>query len=156
MRIVLCDTSLWVSAVHFRGLPLKALRHAISHDTPLTCLELEDEIVSVLSQKFGHREPSVRAHLKIMLENAIQVTIPGSVSGICRDPKDDFVLECASIGRADMIVTGDKDLLSLDPYGAIRIFTPRQYLDEAKTHQSLRLIRLQTKLPAAQYHLSLC
>jgi len=49
--------------------------------------------------------------------------------GICRDPKDDFILECAQTGNADLIVTGDKDLLSLKSFGSIQIVTPRQYLD---------------------------
>lgn len=128
MRLVLSDTSLWISAIQFRGLPLEALRHAVSRDTLLTCSELEDEIVRVLSQKFGHRESNVRAQLQVMLENAVRVKISRSVSGICRDPNDDFILECAAIGNADLIVTGDKDLLSLNAYGTIRILTPRQYL----------------------------
>jgi predicted nucleic acid-binding protein len=56
----------------------------------------------------------------------------GTLSGICRDPKDDFILECAQTGNADLIVTGDKDLLSLERFGATEILTPRQYLDRAK------------------------
>jgi putative PIN family toxin of toxin-antitoxin system len=131
MRLVLSDTSLWISAIQFRGLPLEALRYSISRDTLLTCFELEDEIVRVLSQKFGHPESNVRAQLQVMLENAVRVSISGSVSGICRDPNDDFILECAATGNADLIVTGDKDLLSLKAYGTIPILTPRQYLDEA-------------------------
>jgi hypothetical protein len=54
------------------------------------------------------------------------------LAGICRDPKDDFILECAEIGRADLIVTGDKDLLSLANYGRTEIVTPRQYLDRVE------------------------
>jgi putative PIN family toxin of toxin-antitoxin system len=131
MSIVLCDTSLWISAIQFRGLPLQALRHALSRETPLTCIELENEIVRILGWKFGHRESRVRAQLQVMLENAISVNITGSVSGVCRDPKDDFILECAATGNADMIVTGDKDLLSLKAYGTVLIITPRQYQDEA-------------------------
>ena len=44
-------------------------------------------------------------------------------------------LECAVKGSADCIVTGDRDLLFLDPYGAMPILTPRQYLDDAKARQ---------------------
>ncbi len=65
MKIVLFDTSVWVSAIQFRGLPLEALRHMLSRDTPLACLELEDEIARVLSQKFGHREVKVRIQLNL-------------------------------------------------------------------------------------------
>ncbi|MCU1382426.1 MAG: putative toxin-antitoxin system toxin component, family [Acidobacteria bacterium] len=45
-----------------------------------------------------------------------------------RDPKDDEFLEAAVNGRSDVIVTGDKDLLDLDPFRSIAIVTPAAYL----------------------------
>jgi len=45
-----------------------------------------------------------------------------------RDPKDDKFLEVAVNGRADVIVTGDKDLLALNPYREIAILTPADYI----------------------------
>jgi putative PIN family toxin of toxin-antitoxin system len=130
VSIVLFDTNLWVSAIHFRGLPLEALRVCIAHDTPLTCFQLEEEITCVLSEKFKHREANVRAKLNVMLEDALRVPITGNLNCICRDPNDDFLLECALTGNADFIVTGDKDLLSLQSFRGIPIVTPRQYLDQ--------------------------
>jgi predicted nucleic acid-binding protein len=41
-----------------------------------------------------------------------------------------MVLECAALANAGLIVTGDRDLLVLDPYRNTRIVTVRQYLDE--------------------------
>ena len=46
----------------------------------------------------------------------------------CRDPKDDKILALAVDGRATLIVTGDDDLLSLDPFRGIRIERPDQFL----------------------------
>ena len=91
-----------------------------------------------MNKKFAVNREETRQHLCELLEKSVQIVITGTLSGVCRDPKDDFILECAATGRADCIVTGDRDLLSLDPYGAIRILTPRQYLDEAKKRQPLR------------------
>jgi putative PIN family toxin of toxin-antitoxin system len=45
-----------------------------------------------------------------------------------RDPKDDKFLEAAVNGRADVIVTGDKDLLDLNPFRGVAIVTPADYL----------------------------
>lgn len=45
-----------------------------------------------------------------------------------RDPKDDKFLEAAVNGRADLIVTGDKDLLDLNPFRGIAILTPADYI----------------------------
>ena len=48
---------------------------------------------------------------------------------VCRDADDNAVLEAAVAGRANYIVTGDEDLLVLDPFEDIRIITPRVFLD---------------------------
>jgi predicted nucleic acid-binding protein len=47
----------------------------------------------------------------------------------CRDPKDDKFLELAVSGDADYIVSGDKDLLELNPFQGIRILSPNELMD---------------------------
>ncbi len=47
----------------------------------------------------------------------------------CRDPKDDKFLTLAVAGQATYIVTGDRDLLVLDPFQQIRIVSPRMFLE---------------------------
>jgi predicted nucleic acid-binding protein len=47
----------------------------------------------------------------------------------CRDPRDDKFLEVAVNGRADAIVTGDQDLLVLNPFQGIPILSPAGYLE---------------------------
>ena len=56
------------------------------------------------------------------------VPIPTSIRA-CRDPRDDKFLEVAVHGRADLIVTGDTDLLALNPFRGIAILTPAEYLE---------------------------
>lgn len=46
----------------------------------------------------------------------------------CRDPKDDKFLSLAISGNADFILTGDNDLLVLDPFRTVRIFSCSTYL----------------------------
>ena len=48
---------------------------------------------------------------------------------ICRDPKDNMVLEAAIAGEAQVIVSGDEDLLSLDPFRGISIVSPSKFLE---------------------------
>jgi putative PIN family toxin of toxin-antitoxin system len=45
----------------------------------------------------------------------------------CRDPKDDKFLEVALNGRADVIITGDADLLEMHPWRGIAILSPTDY-----------------------------
>jgi putative PIN family toxin of toxin-antitoxin system len=48
-------------------------------------------------------------------------------TAVCRDPKDDIFLSVALAGRADALVTGDSDLLSLGPFRGIPILTPAEF-----------------------------
>src|SRR5262249_4254721 len=59
--------------------------------------------------------------------SALQVELSGVVR-VCRDPEDDKLLEAAIVGRADCLVTGDQDLLVLDPFQHIPILTPSRFL----------------------------
>jgi putative PIN family toxin of toxin-antitoxin system len=122
------DSSIWVSAIKFGGVPLAALLHAIDHDSLVTCDELEVEVLRILNEKFTIDPLDIQEKLVPLLTKADRVSITGSLTGICRDPNDDFILECALTGNADLIVTGDKDLLSLVSFRGIRILTPRDYL----------------------------
>jgi len=134
---VIFDSGVWVSAIRFGGVPRLAIVIALSQDEIIICAEIENEIVRIMRRKFAVMENEVRARMEIFLQKSKRVFVTGRLSGVCRDPKDDFILECAVVGNADCIVTGDKDLISLDPYGAIRILTPRQYLDDAGSQLSL-------------------
>jgi hypothetical protein len=57
----------------------------------------------------------------------VQVELSGAVT-VCRDPDDNKLLEIAIAGRADCLVTGDQDLLVLDPFHGIPILTPAKFL----------------------------
>ena len=54
----------------------------------------------------------------------------------CRDPKDDKFLDLAVNGGADCIVSGDEDLLVLDPFRGIPILTPDKFLDTLSENRS--------------------
>lgn len=54
---------------------------------------------------------------------------------VCRDPKDDKFLELAVNGKADVIVSGDADLLVLNPFRGITIVPPATFVQGAR-HRS--------------------
>lgn len=70
----------------------------------------------------------MNATLAVYLARAKIVEPKGTVKGVCRDPKDDMLFECAVLGSADYIVSGDKDVLDVGSYQGTQILTARQYL----------------------------
>jgi putative PIN family toxin of toxin-antitoxin system len=57
------------------------------------------------------------------------VDLPETIPHICRDPEDDQLIACAVFGEADLIVSGDDDLLALERVGDIPILTAAQFLE---------------------------
>ena len=68
-----------------------------------------------------------RNRLLQLMAMAEMVTITERFAA-CRDPKDDKFLELAVNGRADLILTGDNDLLVLNPFRDIPIVTPATFV----------------------------
>lgn len=115
--------------MEFGGTPLEAVIRAIAQDRFAVCDQIEEEVVRVLTRKFGWEAERVRADLAFYWLDALRVEPEGTVTGICRDPKDEPILECAERAQAECIVTGDHDLLSLASYRGIRIVTARDYVE---------------------------
>ena len=86
--IVVFDSGIWVSAMEFGGTPLEAVIRAIAQDRFAVCDQIEEEVVRVLTRKFGWEAERVRADLGFYWLDALRVELEGTVTGICRDPKD--------------------------------------------------------------------
>lgn len=127
--IVVLDSGSWISALQFGGTPLRAVEIALVLDRIVYCEEIQTEVLRVLNEKLGWEKKRAKASLRFYLQNATRVPVHGPVRGVCRDPKDDMVFECAANGNANVIVTGDKDLLTVGIYKEIRVVTARQYVD---------------------------
>ena len=89
----------------------------------------EQEILKVLARPriAAVTIPSFRKDLAKLLARAELVTISERIAAY-RDPTDDKFLELAVNGHADLIVTGDADLLALNPFREIPIVTPAMFV----------------------------
>jgi putative PIN family toxin of toxin-antitoxin system len=128
-RLVL-DTNVILSGVLFPGsTPSRALLKAQAGEVLASDATLL-ELVGVMSRARFDRyvERSVRQRLVAEFANACETVLIISPIRACRDPRDDKFLEVAVHGRADVIVTGDRDLLYLNPFRGIEILTPAEYL----------------------------
>lgn len=133
LRVVL-DTNVWISGVFFsRGVPARVLtawqdgryQLIISH-TILGELSIQLQKKTV---KFGTSPSLAGKWINYIEAYAEFVPISHNAAGVCRDPKDEQFLETAVSGQATHLITGDKDLLILNPYQDIPIITPRDFVD---------------------------
>ena len=125
------DTNVVLSAFLFPGtVPGRALYRAqgsVVLASKLTLQELKE--VADRARFDRYVEPEMRHRLVAEYMRAtVMVDIPFPIRA-CRDPRDDKFLEVAVHGRADLIVTGDADLLALHPFRGITILTPAKYLE---------------------------
>lgn len=128
MRVLL-DTNVLVSAVLFGGVPQQLVESALAGDLDLvTSPVLMSEFERVLYAKFKLRG-TFAATVRGEFEALAEVVEPVEVPRILRDVPDNEVLAAAVAGRAELIVTGDKELLELGQYQGIRVVSPREMLE---------------------------
>jgi putative PIN family toxin of toxin-antitoxin system len=130
MRVVL-DTNTLVSALLFSGVasrlvPLWQSRRI----TVLVSKSILNEYLRVLGyQKFGLSESEIRGLIEEeLLPYADAIEVRRRLPAVCRDPEDMKFLECAVIGRAEYLITGDQDLRSLGSYRAVTLLTAGEFL----------------------------
>jgi uncharacterized protein len=128
------DTNLLVSCLLVHRPPIATLidaHLAAGHFTLLTALALLQELDRVLRYPPLERyyDNTTRDRFVALVAALSQVIeLPDEIPPICRDPNDDRVIACAVVGRANVIVSGDKDLLHLERVGVIPILTATEFL----------------------------
>lgn len=107
-----------------------AVRKAVESSILLVSEATMDELADVLGRSKFDRYVSIKDRqqfLRLLGRIAEFVPIIYAVRD-CRDPDDDKLLEVALNGRADVIVSGDRDLRSLNPWRNVPILSPKEYL----------------------------
>jgi len=127
-RFVL-DTGVLVSAVLLpRSVPRKAVDFAFAHGIVLASADTIGELDEVLRRSKFNRyllEEERLMFLSGFIRDAEMVNVTERVTE-CRDPKDAMFLELAVSGSATCIVSGDSDLLVLNPFRGVSILTPKE------------------------------
>lgn len=133
MRIVL-DTNVVVSALLWRGPPYRlfeTIRQRVRlqlYSSPV----LLEELAEVLTRPWATKQLNAigKAARDVLPDyiGAIELVEPAELPHVVRDPDDDHVLACALTAHADLIVTGDADLLDLNAYQDIPIVTAAEAL----------------------------
>jgi putative PIN family toxin of toxin-antitoxin system len=129
MRLVV-DTNVFVSAaLKASSWPAHTIRWISRYGGLLKSDPTEQELLAVLQRpRFADKLPPwFLPDVRRILDAAEAVPVTELVA-LCRDPADDKFIELAVNGRADLIVSGDADLLSLDEVRGIPIVSPAAFV----------------------------
>lgn len=126
------DANVFISAMLMEdSIPGQAFAAACETGQLLLSISIINELDDVLRrprlEKYLHEKE--RIHFLTSVVHEAHVIETSETITACKDPKDNKYLELALSGQAACIITGDKDLLDLNPYQGIPILTPRQFLD---------------------------
>jgi uncharacterized protein len=129
MKIVF-DTNVILSALITQGLSSRVLDICIDKHQLFISPWIINEVLLKLDVKM-HAQKSEIDRVHAFLDNIFNKIIPeGSMPTICRDADDNNILLLAQTTMADLIITGDNDLLSLNKYFETQIISPRQFIEK--------------------------
>ena len=125
------DVNVFISAFLFtNSKPRQALDKAQDLGMILLSNSIFMELVEVINRTKFNRYLSPERKQKLisdLTETSLFIE-PNIIINECRDTKDNKYLELAITGKAECIITGDQDLLVLNPFRKIKIITPQEFL----------------------------
>jgi putative PIN family toxin of toxin-antitoxin system len=126
---IIVDTNLWISYLITKG--FKRLDKLIYNDKArlIFSKELIDEFIEVSKRdkfKKHFSNNDVKRLLELFDAYGDIIKVISNISA-CRDIKDNFLLSLSIDGKADYLLTGDNDLLSLKSIGKTRIMSISEF-----------------------------
>jgi len=131
-RIVL-DTNLIISAVLIAdSTPRQAFNKVIDNCVPLLSVPVLFEIIDAFQREKFNKYVTETERMKFLI-GFLKLTELVEISekiNVCRDSRDNKLLELAISGNANMLLTGDEDLLELNPFRKLEILNPQSFLEK--------------------------
>ena len=129
---VFLDTNILASATATRGLCSDVLRTVIEfHDLVVSELLIE-ELRRVLKDKFGASQAVITDVIWLLQQDTIMAHAIPTADLHLKDMADVAIVSSAINGGADILVTGDKEILALKRSGRMLIMSPRQFWDNER------------------------
>jgi len=133
---VFLDTNVFLSATATRGLCADVLREILTSHQLVVSVPLFNKLRRVLRQKLQIPGELIDDTIEILQQDAHFAT-PSAVSDVkIRDKDDLMILSSALNGNADLLVTGDKELLNLGKIQDMEIVSPRGFWKRMRTQPS--------------------
>lgn len=126
---IVFDTNVLISGYLWQGKPRQALRLVKSAKLRLLfCKETMDELVRVLSKKFGLDAHEIYRLVLNIERIGKNIDVISRAHPVSVDPSDNVFINLATDGDAKLIVSGDSHLLSLKSYGEIEIISVDEFV----------------------------
>jgi putative PIN family toxin of toxin-antitoxin system len=125
------DTNIYISGLHFGGLPRRFLQLAEAGVFRLAVSEdILAEIAKVLAyEKIGWPPERIEKAIRQLRRFTELVQPTETLHLITADPTDNRILECAAAAKSQYLVTGDDHLLRLLQYGETRIVKLAEFME---------------------------
>jgi putative PIN family toxin of toxin-antitoxin system len=132
---VFLDTNVIASATATRGLCADVLRTVIEFHDLVVSDHLVGEVRRILKDKFGASPDLIADVVGLLRQDTITSESRPLRDVSLSDPADIAIVSSALNGAADVLVTGDKEILDLRRVGSLEILTPRQFWDKERGQQ---------------------
>jgi putative PIN family toxin of toxin-antitoxin system len=135
---VFVDTNVLVAAVATRGLCADVLRTVLASHELVVSQQVLDEVSRVLRLKLGIGPGPAADFVRLLREDA-DVAPAARLPDIVLNDRDDLpILGAAIAARAEVFVTGDRELLELGNVEGMRVVSPRQFWEGLKSRRLRR------------------
>lgn len=124
---VVIDTNVFISGIFWGDKPQTIIQAWQKNKFILLLSPYLLAEISTVLERFGASDQQKKIILDRLLNHSLRIN-PKLKATICRDPKDNFLLDLCEQGKADYLVTGDKDLLELTKYKQTSILKPGIFL----------------------------
>lgn len=140
MRVFL-DTNVLASAAATRGLCADVLREVLASHELLISAQVLSELEHVLRIKFGVARDLVDDFIALMRQDTV-LAEPGPLPTVEIQDQDDLpILSAAISAGADVLLTGDKEILDIGQIEKLEILSPRQFWEKLKVQPRRRARR---------------
>jgi putative PIN family toxin of toxin-antitoxin system len=129
---VFLDTNVLASAAATRGLCADVLREVLTSHELLISAQVLKELERVLATKFGVVHDLIDDFIQVMRQDTV-LAHPGQLPKVKIKDQDDLpILSAAISAKAEIFVTGDKEILDIGQIENLTILSPRQFWEKLK------------------------
>jgi putative PIN family toxin of toxin-antitoxin system len=133
---IVFDTNVILSSFLTEGIAHRIFNHCLLNHNIYISEFVISELSRILTKKFNVKANDLQEFLDFIKSTVICAIPENIIPKICRDKNDNQILQLAEYINADIIISGDKDLLVLRSYEETQIISPRDFFNEYLSNSS--------------------